>query len=110
MVRAFPRMSARDLQLALAIIGLGSGLVVMALGATAWPARLWIAGTLPVLMGLLWEIVTSLRRGEIGLDIVAALSMTAALAFGEHLAAAVVALMYASGQYFESFAEARAQR
>ena len=44
--------------------------------------------TLPVLLTLLVEIVTSLRCGEVGLDIVAALSMTGALALGEPLAAA----------------------
>jgi len=59
---------------------------------------------------LLFDIVRSLRRGEIGLDIVAALSMTAALVFGEELAAIVVALMYAGGQNLESFAEGRARR
>jgi heavy metal translocating P-type ATPase len=36
--------------------------------------------------------------------------MTAALVFGEHLAAAVVALMYAGGQYLENFAARRARR
>jgi len=63
-----------------------------------------------VLLVLIVQIVTSLRRGDVGLDIVAALSMTAALMFGEYLAAAVVALMYAGGQYLESFAEGRARR
>jgi heavy metal translocating P-type ATPase len=36
--------------------------------------------------------------------------MSAALAVGEVLAAAIVALMYAGGQYLESFAERRARR
>ena len=36
--------------------------------------------------------------------------MSAALLFGESLAAAVVALMYAGGQFLESFAERRASR
>ena len=66
--------------------------------------------TIPVLAVLLAEIVTSLRREEFGLDIVAALSMSAALVFGEHLAAAVVALMYSGGQYLENYAEGRARR
>jgi heavy metal translocating P-type ATPase len=61
-------------------------------------------------LALLIEIVTSLRRGDVGLDIVAALSMTAALAFGEMLAASIVALMYAGGQFLESFAERTARR
>jgi heavy metal translocating P-type ATPase len=56
------------------------------------------------------EIILSLRRGDIGLDIVAALSMFAALIFAEYLAGVVVALMYAGGQYLESFAERRASR
>lgn len=63
-----------------------------------------------VLLALLAEIVTSLRRGDLGLDIVAALSMTGALLVGETLAAAIVALMYAGGQYLESYAERAARR
>ena len=66
--------------------------------------------TIPVLIALLLEIIVSLRRGDIGLDIVAALSMFAALVFAEYLAGVVVALMYAGGQYLESFAERRASR
>jgi len=44
------------------------------------------------------------------LDIIAAASMLSALVFGEYLAAAIVALMYAGGQYLESIAERRASR
>ena len=76
----------------------------------AWQGWVWAGFTLPVLAALLFEIVSSLRRGEVGLDIVAALSMTAALVFGEELAAVVVALMYAGGQYLEAFAERHARR
>lgn len=75
-----------------------------------WSGTIWATATIPVLGALVIEIVTSLRRGDVGLDIVAALSMAAALVFGEHLAAVVVALMYAGGQYLESFAERRANR
>lgn len=74
-------------------------------------ARLaWIAGVLPALTTLMVEIPRSITRGELGLDIVAALSMTAALVFGETLAAAVVAVMFAGGTFLESFAEGRARR
>ena len=45
-----------------------------------------------------------------GLDIVAVLSMAAALVVGEELAAVVVALMYAGGQFLEAFAERHARR
>ncbi len=79
-------------------------------GSGQWSGTIWAAATVPVLGALLIEIVASLRRGDVGLDIVAALAMTGALVFGEHLAAVVVALMYAGGQYLESFAERRASR
>ncbi|MGV8831945.1 MAG: heavy metal translocating P-type ATPase [Devosia sp.] len=62
-----------------------------------------------MLAGLLLQIVRSLRRGDVGLDIVAALSMSAALAFGEPLAGNVVALMYSGGQLLETFAAGRAR-
>lgn len=70
----------------------------------------WALGTIPVLLALFVQIIGSLRRGDVGLDVVAALSMSAALVFGETLAGNVVALMYAGGQLLESFAEGRARR
>ncbi|MEP9350974.1 heavy metal translocating P-type ATPase [Xanthobacter sp. KR7-225] len=67
-------------------------------------------GTVPVLAALLLEIVRSLQAGQFGLDILAALSMAAALVFGEPLAGNVVALMYAGGQLLEALAQGRARR
>jgi heavy metal translocating P-type ATPase len=90
--------------------GLVIGLAVQLAGWEHWPGAIWAAATVPVLIVLLTEIVVSLRRGDVGLDIVAALSMLAALLFAEYLAAAVVAVMYSGGQYLESFAERRASR
>lgn len=100
--------------LALVVLALG-GLAAGLLAALVWHSDavarvLWSAATAPILIALLVEIVTSLRRGSIGLDLVAALSMTAALVFGEALAANVVGLMYAGGQLLEQFAEGRARR
>ena len=93
----------------LVVAGLLAGFAAKLAGFGAWSGAVWAAVTLPVLLALLAEIVISLRRGDVGLDIVAALSMTAALAVGENLAAAIVALMYAGGQYLEAFAERRAR-
>jgi heavy metal translocating P-type ATPase len=90
--------------------GIVLGFVLRFAGFEPWVDWIWAGSTVPVLLALLVEIVLSLRRGEVGLDIVAALSMTAALVFGEELAAAVVALMYAGGQYLEGFAERHARR
>ena len=100
----------RPVLVVLPALGLLAGLGMRLAGAGQWSGPIWAAATVPVLGVLLIEIVASLRRGDVGLDIVAALSMTSALAFGEHLAAVVVALMYAGGQYLEGFAERRANR
>lgn len=90
--------------------GLVIGLAAHFSGWVHWPGPIWAIATIPVLLVLVTEIVISLRRGDVGLDIVAALSMLAALVFAEYLAAVVVALMYAGGQYLEDFAERRASR
>jgi heavy metal translocating P-type ATPase len=102
--------TARPYLAGLAAAGLAAGVVASLAGHGDWARLIWTAVTLPVLTALLIEIVTSLRRGDVGLDIVAALSMTAALTFGESLAASIVALMYGGGQYLESFAEKAARR
>ena len=88
----------------------GPGLCVAAIGAggLARSCLGWVYNSSPVV--LLYDITSSLRRGEIGLDIVAALSMSAALVVGEELAAVVVALMYSGGQFLEAFAERHARR
>ena len=75
------------------------GLGLTLAGYPALARGIWAAGAIPVLAALLVEIGETFRRGEVGLDIVAALSMSAALFFGETLAAAVVAVMYAGGTF-----------
>lgn len=96
--------------LLVAVTGLFVGIVFYLAGKADLADVAWFAGVIPVLVALLVEILRSLWRGEVGLDIVAALSMTAALAFGETLAAAVVAVMYSGGTFLENFAEGRARR
>ena len=96
--------------LLLAVTGLVTGLAVYAAGNRSLADVVWFAGVVPALAALIIEILRSLRSGEVGLDIVAALSMSAALVFGETLAAAVVAVMYSGGTFLQSFAEGRARR
>jgi len=91
-------------------VGLITGILAKLTGYGGWADSIWASVTVVALIFLLFEIIGSLARGKIGLDIVAALSMSAALVFGEELAAAIVALMYAGGQYLESFAEKAARR
>ncbi|MGN6486614.1 MAG: heavy metal translocating P-type ATPase [Devosia sp.] len=103
--------SLRDYALVLiALLGLAAGAALYWFGDARLAPWVWGIATVPVLLGLLWQIVASLRRGDLGLDVVAALSMSAALVFGETLAGNVVALMYAGGQVLESYAQGRARR
>ena len=95
--------------LVLAAAGLVGGAGVWLYGDPDLANLIWFTGTAPVLLALIVEIVRSLARGDVGLDVVAALSMGAALAFGENLAASVVALMYSGGTFLERYAEGRAR-
>lgn len=108
------RFSGKDrsktILLVFAVCGLVLGLGFHFSGYSYGARLIWAIATLPVLAALLVEILRSLWRGEFGLDIVAAMSMSAALAFGEMLAASIVALMYTGGAFLESFAEGRARR
>lgn len=100
----------RSILVLLTAMGLALGFAMPLLGHAAWQDRIWAAFAIPVLIALVYDIAASLRRGEVGLDIVAGLSMVAAIVVGEELAAVVVALMYAGGQFLEAFAERHARR
>lgn len=94
----------------IAAAGLIIGLAAMLVGRAdiaRWP---WITGTAPVIAALAFSIIRDLRAGRMGVDLLAFLSMTAALALGEALAGVIVAVMYAGGQALEDFAVGRAER
>ncbi|MGV8937419.1 MAG: heavy metal translocating P-type ATPase [Allorhizobium sp.] len=93
-----------------ALITLVAGLCDQWIFGSGWAHPFWFAGTAAVLAALVVEIVGSMMHGRFGLDIVAGLSMAAALAFDEPLAGNIVALMYAGGQQLENFAEGQARR
>ena len=99
----------RPAMLAIAAIALAVGLAVQFAGVPASPASFGSAGSFRC-----WRRCSPRSSpacaGEVGLDVVAALSMGASLAFGAPLAGIVVALMYSGGQYLEAFAEGQARR
>ena len=98
-----------EILVAIAALGIALGFA-SGLASPQLPGTIWSIATLPVLAALLFQIWRSLRDGDVGLDVVAALSMASALLIGESLAANVVALMYAGGQLLEDFAAGRARR
>jgi heavy metal translocating P-type ATPase len=106
-------LTERLLRRALIVIALGGliiGLFAWGVGRSelAWWA--WAAGTGPVVAGLLISMIRDFLAGRMGVDAVAFVSMTGALALGETLAGAVVAVMYAGGNVIEDFAVSRAER
>ena len=94
----------------LPLVGLSAGLGAQALGHPGVATLAFSLATLAVLAVLLVQVATSLARGDVGLDLVALLSMGGALALSQSLAGAVIALMYAGGQSLEAYAAGRASR
>ncbi len=99
-------LADRRLLVACPLLGLLAGALLWWVGGR--PEIALAMGTLPVLVLLVAEMIRSLRQGGFGLDLIAALAMAAGLAMGEPLAACIVALMYAGGQYLEDYAHRRA--
>lgn len=57
----------------------------------------WIVGTsVAVVPALLW-VLSALRRGSLGVDVIAVLSLVGTLLVGEYLAGALIAVMLAGG-------------
>jgi heavy metal translocating P-type ATPase len=90
------------------------GLVVGVLAAWAGNDDLaWFAWTVPaavVGVRLAWQIVRDLLDHEAGVDVIALLAIAGALAVGESLAAAIIAVMLATGEALEDYAQGRAKR
>ena len=74
--------------------------------ANAVWAATTILGGLPVLVG----VIRSVLHREAGVDVIAILAIIGCLALEEYFAGAVLALMLASGQALEDYADRRAHR
>ncbi|ANW00322.1 heavy metal translocating P-type ATPase [Bradyrhizobium icense] len=99
----------RRMLVAIAVAGLTVGIAASVAGRPDLANLAWTLGTAPVIGGLAASIVRDFLAGRLGVDAIALLSMSAALALGQPLAGAVVALMYAGGNVLEDFAIARAE-
>src|SRR5271166_143882 len=94
----------------IAVAGLLLGLLAWGLGRTDLANWCWAGGTAPVVIGLLISMIRDFLAGRVGVDAVAFVSMSGALALGQNLAGIVIAVMYAGGNILEDFAVARAER
>jgi heavy metal translocating P-type ATPase len=92
----------------LVLIGAGAGLHL--LGAPTAGDAVWAATVAVMLVPLTVSIVRALARGRVGVDAIALIAMAGALAIGEYLAGAVIALMLSGGNALEAMASRRARR
>lgn len=97
-------------------------LLVAVLAGCAAGAGLWFAGGHGA-ANLAWavvgalgaaaagaELVATALQHRLGLDVIAVLALVGALAVGEDLAAAVIAVMVATGSFLDDWANGRAER
>jgi len=90
--------------------GLSAGGIAWLLGWRGVADSCWIAGTvLAIAPALVWVLV-ALRRGRVGVDVIALLSLVGTLLVGEYLAGALIAVMLAGGRALDAAAEHRASR
>lgn len=86
------------------------GVALYLAGAETVATGLWIAAGVVPIPFLVWGIISDVRSGSAGVDVIALLAIGGALALGEFLTAAIVGLMLATGQYLEAYAAGRAER
>ncbi len=90
--------------------GLAAGGIAWLLGWRGVADGCWIAATvLAVAPALAW-VLAALRRGRVGVDVIAVLSLVGTLLVGEYLAGALIAVMLAGGRALEAAADRRASR
>ena len=85
----------------IAITGLAAGILPHLAGRPGLAHLCWTLATAPVVAGLAVSIVRDFLAGRLGVDAIALVSMSAALALCQPLAGAVVALMYSGGNVLE---------
>ena len=107
---AIRRRDASRAFLTLAVVGLAVGGVLWAAGEHDAANMAWAATTIVGILPLAYSAAINLLHRETGVDVIALLAMAGALALGEYLAGAVIALMLSSGRSLEAFADARAHR
>jgi heavy metal translocating P-type ATPase len=90
--------------------GLAAGAVLHGAGAGGGGDGAWIATGAGGAAYALWAMVDALRRGRVGVDVIALLALAGSLAVREFLAATVISVMLASGRALETWAAGRAHR
>jgi len=95
---------------AIALAAIVCGGVLHLAGQPAAGDAVWATLTAAMIVPLTWSVARDVARGRFGVDVIALISMAGALALGEQLAGAIVALMLAGGNALEEAAGRRARR
>jgi cation transport ATPase len=85
----------------------GGGGAARLAGAGGLAEAAWLAAAVCGLGYALWSAAESIRRGRLGVDVIALLALAGGVAVGELLAAAVISVMLTSGRTLEAWAALR---
>jgi len=96
--------------LPLCAAGLALGLGLAWAGRDDLATIAWVIPSAIVGVRLAWSILRDLLAREAGVDVIAVLAIGGALAMEEFVAAAIIALMLATGEALERYAAGRAHR
>ena len=87
-----------------------AGVALLATGHDRAADAVLALAVVSALLPLSWDVARTLMQGRVGVDSIALIAMAGALALGEYLAGAVIALMLSGGNALERLAEGRARR
>jgi heavy metal translocating P-type ATPase len=94
---------------ALALTGLLVGAVAWVMGWRSAADLAWAVTTAIAVPPVAISLLQRLRRGSLGVDLIALLALAGALAYHQYLAGALISLMFATGQALEAYGGARAR-
>ncbi len=109
-LRARARQASDRALPVIALAAILAGGALWLLDEERWADIAWATGAAVVLVPLVLATARSLSKGDVGVDAIALVAIVWALALGEFLAAAIVALMMSGGAALEAWAAGRARR
>jgi heavy metal translocating P-type ATPase len=110
LVAGWLRRRAAVLLLAVTTVSLAAGGLAWLVSGRGVADACWLVAAAFGLGYALWSAVDAIRRGRLGVDVIALLAVAGAVAVREYLAAAVISVMLASGRTLEAWAALRARR
>ena len=109
-LRSWAAHHAAAVVLAASLAALAGGALAHEVGWARAGDGAWMAAAIGGGLFALVAVVGTVRRGRLGVDVVAVLAVAGALAVGEELAAAVIGVMITTGRALETWAAGRARR